>query len=885
MRKMKIKQLTYTATDNGWAIERCKGSVNEREKKEFKSISSRRPFDGELYSYDFNDGVGVLLRSIPYGTDVVGRERFYAHGYVFSEKDCDEAFDKYSCLLGIDYFASGEKDELLDEDKLGSKFTHVLELKDNCALLEGIYEALLKNKCMEVRFEGANGEKLIKTVMNTVLKYVPLQLRKFISFGSGMGKRIRTVTATDSFSNFAKIRLDLKSGKAEGLDGSYDELVKTILEYTNDSIAFLEKRIGVVGIDRAEAIATAEAAIRDLMFEVLAGKPLEKEEISVKLNEVFERKSYSASADIKILCNIFEGAKKHKILFPNEADEKILGVFMNCPEDAVREHIVNYLAKKAVNTNDFAMLDSLLSCKEADEHFKAVFTEKILSAKNEEVAEYITKRALDDADYAKVIALKCSEECLKIVSKSAAKIILKEADKKSIFENLVKTDLFTLVMEALIKKGEDASLWEYILVMYSSKENMKKHASCDKKVVEFFDELFCREALMHKDDVMAILERVYYEIDEKLYESIENKLVNSGNGVLIEEFYVKFLAGDAKSSLRLEELKENLKRMNLSIKEYIVATVGDYAKLCFKEIEQGKGDDLKLIEKISLFVEGMDVEEIPDIKNIKEDFWRRFQFEAYKLTEDVRIMALSGNKKSLLANEILNLAEYVKGERSDVRVEDFEWCKKNLCTPSKWINKKGQDAILRHLKSLVKKPKELDVETVLLVNYSNRKKTVDVEEAGISGEDLCAYIEKSLEDKKSLLYVRGVYKALYNYVDEMSKKAEKGKKKAEKGNARWAEAAALMKERHNRKFDIVKQLFQSELVRYLLLMMVAVLGNLAMVVIKRKYIAAWCGIIAIWMQFAIVSSIIQKSSKRRIIGFLIGSIFLVFTAFVLAFKA
>ena len=374
---MKFKQLTYTSLEKGWTIERCLGSPDEIEKKEFVSISSRRPLDKRIYSYDYRSGVGVLSCSVPYGTDTVGRDIFYLHGYVFSGKECDEVFSEYSKLLGISYFATGVDSKLSENTEAVMPFSGKLNLPDESVLAEAFYEALLSNKRIEVSYPGADGEALIKAVINTVMEYVPLQLRKFISFGSCAGSVTRMVTATEEFSSSADVKIDLKNGTAAGLSGKYREAAQLISGDIENSLAYLEKKLDKVKYDKTEAVALAVSAVEDLVFEESSKKEFTAEELPERLTEVLDRNKYSGEADIKVLQNIFCRIEKYGASLPAETEKRLAELYSECPDEKVRKSVSDYISEKIVHSENVILSYEEFAKQSDNEFYQVMLAEKL----------------------------------------------------------------------------------------------------------------------------------------------------------------------------------------------------------------------------------------------------------------------------------------------------------------------------------------------------------------------------------------------------------------------------------------------------------------------------------------------------------------------------
>jgi len=900
---MNFKQLTYTSVGlQGWSIERMVGDPGEKERNIFKRINGRRPVNSVLYTYDFKDGVGVLSRSVPYGTDTEYRGRYYSHGYVFSGNLCDEVFENYSILLGIDYFASGMEDSL-PEDVKSVKFKYKLPEESLCIVVEGIYEALMRDENMEVLCPGEDGEILIKTIMNTVYKYIPLKLRKYISFGSDVGENIRDIAVAENFSNYTKIRYNLKNGETAGIDGRFNELVDVLLsENGGECIKLIEEKIGDRGNDKMSYINAFKSVIADVLFEMSAYKRIYADDIPERLNEVLNRKKYDNPADIKVMCSIFAGIKRNSIKLPEGFDEKIADVYLCCNNSELQNAIVNYYSSRILESENILRDINEMIKGSWDDKLKTDVSVKLISTKEPDIVRYIAMQTINNDDYGRMLLKSCSERVIDIISESITAFISENKDSKELFLHLFDSDLFMPVMTK-ITDVEGVDLWPYFNIVYSSSKFYQKHRMLNKKTISFFKTKFEAEASEHHDQIYELLYNAYLQDEKEFYGLVEEEFIAIGAKNIIEEFYIVFIAPKATSTKELEKYKNKISNLGFSTEKLISSTAKLYAELCFSEAASKTGVGSREIEKINLYIgscsiEDIDSDEVLNIKELKENFWKKFRFSSYSFTDEVKTMSLSGNNKSQLANALFDFYQFLCGNVSDITAQIFEVCKKELCTNGKILSLRTRRKLLHKLKVSVKNPHNVGIEIYLLLNYSNIRKNATINSKEISAKELYDYVINNISDKESMLHVGSICDSIYKFALKKSISISSKKSNSKKGKSKdkniYEEIVKIMQEHgktcskkgFNPGSGIIGFLRKqvAAIVYYFVILISSLIGNIA--VINSKYIPAVLGAglstIIITAIAESVYSLITILSKRKnaavVSGIITGTVLIIITS-------
>lgn len=454
---MNIKQLTYTSGEKGWDIERISGIPTEKEKKIFTSIIAQRQHDAVLYAYDFSDGVSVFSRSVPYGADALGRSRFYAHGYVFSGKECDEIFSRFSEILSINYFAEKEEAPIKQIKDIISEFPSRLraEKETLVKLISAVYETILNDKLLEIYVNTSEKELFIKVLINTVMEYIPSPLRKFISFASAPGGSIHKITVTDVFSSYADIKYDFSSGEFEGLGTRYLKFAALLLSERKDSVLNeLEETIGgkyFEDISSAKNILTEKTD--NIVFRSESERKITADEVPDLFKKLTERRQFNNSDDIKYLINLFKVAKKDKKLFLSFSDESVATIYKETQSEELRKTIEDFLVSK--HRESESPFNELLSVSDIDIKLFSALANKFIKNGHSEFLNECVCYMIKNPSFV-LFAENCSEVCSERIYSELSKKILESENVSGLLTALYTTggkDVYLLAEKALIANG------------------------------------------------------------------------------------------------------------------------------------------------------------------------------------------------------------------------------------------------------------------------------------------------------------------------------------------------------------------------------------------------------------------------------------------------
>lgn len=770
---MKIKQLTYTSSEKGWYIERALGTPNDKECRTFSRISSQNRADTVLYAFDFSDDVGVLSRSVPYGTDSVNRPRYYVHGYVVSGGDCDELLQDYSAFLGMDYFASGQQDVLCDTQELHSRFEGKVVCPDLRCLIACVYEAVLKNKSLEICTDEQDRELLIKKIMNTVYGYLPPSLRKFVSFSSGVGNIMRTVTATDICSGLAGMTFNVLSGETSGLQGTYSEFVDKLFSDKKDFyLSEFEKQIKGSLLKNLSDTMLVESAIQNILFEAQAAEPVSTENALSRLVDVLNRKRYSNSVDAAFMCKLIDVICAENIVTSEALNKKLVEVFNQTTLESLKECIVHYIVQRHTGNSDRAAYESIAAYEKIDVELYTKVMQKAMGTATDAFLWACAERAINDAGYSRFIRECCQKNGIDRVLDAIVGILAVSQQKEMLLKAILKTDFHADVIHYLLKDDTYTELvWKYLTVVYSDADNLTFYKSLDSELIRGCERIFYQEIGKHRSDALKLIDKIYTELGCDVYPYVEEQLMQTFNEDLLQEFYAEWLSAKVTDVNGFECHKARMHRLGLSVEGYVSKVASEYARLCFAEAKQNHESDTAAIKRIMSFIEGALTKDIPAVQEIKRAFWQSFDWHDFDFSEDIRSMSLPDEEKSVVANAVVNLAAYASGKAAEVDAQDIAICKQALCRPNAVITAREQDYLLAGLKAYTLQASEIDIDFWLLINYSNKRRRVDFKNAYLPADVLCVYLQYCVNEKNSMMYVPGVFDSLHKYVKSMCKKA------------------------------------------------------------------------------------------------------------------
>ncbi len=767
---MNVKQLTYTALSSGWGNERIIGSPSERERTEFNRVSGQSRTDAVLYAYNFSNGVGMLYRSVPYGTDVLGRARFYSHGYVFSGTDCDEMFKDYSRFLGIVSFAEGEGATLREFEELTTSFHRKVDV--NLKLIEAVYEALFNDRSIEIRFSGDNNELFIRALMNTIFAFVPLQLRKFLSFSSAPYGTVRKVTLSNKPCDFTDITYYPETGEVSGLRGLYRDFVAALATDKRETyLKTLEDRMGVRFFNDIKTILEdIKVAIGDIVFEANAYNPVADDQIVPLFEKAVLREQFSNPADVKCLTNIFSSLIEHKSFLSDSFDDEVALIFSETDSDELKRLIAHYFMLTGALDKDSGF-ERILYLKNYNRSLCAYIMQAFIKAKNATFLSACAKQALNDTSFALFLQEICTNDYADIICKELVNYIVANRRDTELLSKLFDSPFHSRVVARLLSETAlKAIMWDYVCLAYSTPDNLRKYAELDRSSLNACEEFFFKELSVRGDDAINLLKNIYSNFDTDTCNKIEIELLKHGCAELVESFCINAQTLCHTSCKDFERRKLLLEKSGISSARYVASVAELYAVTVVEENKNTQHSENHILDKIRAFALDVDIDKLSPVRRIKEDFWNEFSFKGFHPSSTIRKMALSDNEKSAIANALFSLAEYVSGKTDVIGSDEYRLCKKILCHPSKLLSVKGRENLLKRFIAMTPKSLLLDIELFLLLFYSPKKNSVALDERRFTVLDLCRFVTDNARNEDSIIHLSAVAKSIYDYLSNLPKK-------------------------------------------------------------------------------------------------------------------
>lgn len=764
---MIIKQITYTNTGNGWGNDRIIGKFSDKEIHTFNSISEQNETNETMYALDVTDQGYILSRSVPSGTDSHGRARFYIHGYVFSCDDGDEVFENYSALLGITEFASGEQDEMHSQDKLSAKFNDKLVFDDLHTVVECIYEALADKKRVEIYTDEDDKEYFVKKLMNAVYGYLPLSLRKLVSFGSRVGNAMRTVAITDSFSSLSGIKYNFSSGEVSGLSGKYSKFCDAVFDKKGEEyLKKLEKRIRetyVSGMDNDGVIA---ASINRIIFEDEMSRPVDSGEAVGKLVDVLANNQYNNPFDVGVMCDMLDIICAGKINTARALDLKLVEVFKKTNSDKLKGKIANHIVEKYTQKCDKSTFEAILSYEAIDRELYIMVTKTAIINEAEGFLRFCAQRVVEQPEYALFIKEICTLKYEKNIAVEIVAIVSESDKKDEAFQLIIKNPFHSEVIKAMTSDENNGSIvWQYLNVVYSDKEYYRLYMELEKTLLKRCMLFLCREAGNHMPEALRLFDVIYTVLGHEPYTTIEKELVKNKNKEILEKFYINILSKKAHSVEMFELQRDRMMALGLSVDEYVKATADEYSALCL--LIEGKDMEYKL-QRIALYTGGKDRYDTPAVLRMKSDFWKCFDWTEFEFCDEIRTMS-ADDKQSRIANALMDVFDFISGKASSVNHSSVEICMEALCKPNSIVSLKERDSILKKLRKNMQRTPCTDVELFLMLNYSNRKKRVNFRKCTFTPDALYDFFVSCKEGKSPALSIDGVFDSLYKFAQKKYK--------------------------------------------------------------------------------------------------------------------
>lgn len=762
---MEIKQLTYTSVGKeGRKIERYSGDISTYEIAAFKNISDSFSITKNKYvAFDYIDGnICILSKTVPFGMDSENRERNYTHGYLFSGSDCDEVMKIYPYLLGINYFAETMEDNLVDVNEVTSKFIDKAEFLDISVFLEGLFEALFAKKTLEILTDEPDQEHFIKKIMNTVYDYIPVSLRKFITFSSHVTNIRRTLEITKEFSVNAVYTYDFISGKANGLSGKYKMLSHRLVSDKMFAEEF-EKNINMYCSSKLPDAALIIDVIENIEMAEKKKQEINTSNVVEKIIEVVNRNKYNADADyfIKLLDIII----KEKIKLSDYLEEDLCNIHSKTNSSELKESIADCIVAKRSkgDKSDFEFV--FLLCKTNLDLCISVM-KKLAEINNINFLKSCVKHINANPDFGNFIVEICGEKCADSVAKMYIETLMLNENRKELFNIIIKNRIHSYVVKQMLLYGDADIIWDYECTVYSSLENIMACDTIDRNLLDQCEDILHREISNPKRDGQKFIETVYLKLGKNIFSVFENKLIKNGNGNILVGFYSDFIAANCRVCSDFNNLKEKMKSLGLSTAEFIQKNIDRYSEFCIKETLAENLTVNMAVKRIDAFAEGMTISS-DVVDKIKEEFWICFKWENFSFSfADARVMKLQGNPKSIIANNLLNLYDYIRGVSSSIDEDELKSCKDALCYENSNLTLKERDTIITKLRFEVNENVKCNTEIKLLVNYSNKNKSLNIKKADFTAEELSEYLTWCKTHSSCMLRVDGVVESLLQYAEK-----------------------------------------------------------------------------------------------------------------------
>lgn len=759
-------QLTYTSGKNGWEIERISGDVSKNAAEAFSRVSSQCDPLHVLYAFDVVDGFFVLLHSVPCGVDSVNRPKYYVHGYVFAEDRWEEILNDYALLLGIDYFARSENDALKPaEEVVCSRFKSGVECADLKGLITCVYEALLGKKSLEIRVKNEDKITLIKQIMFVVYSFLPLSLRKFISFSSdGSGIR-RTITLVDEYSGMAGLTYDFSSGAVSGANNTYSLFVEKL--FGKEKEMYLEKvdlSIRNFSVNRILDEIFYDKIFRDVLPEVEASAFLSGEKLVSQLFRFLSDNRYQTLLGAKLVCSLLSDVIHENLTTSKTFDEKLIDVFSKTESVPLKETIVSHLAEKYIHRseNDF---EAFFALNLGNSDLFYLLTEQLLLSGDTAFVSAFAKHYLTGQRAEQNLKANYSVYAVKNLTRAISKRIHESTEKTVLFSQIISSELHSDVMQFLLDvDADEAVLWEYFKIVYASQNAYFAYRQLNAKLFSCLESAFYSLITNYETDALKLLISAYQNLGAERFAEIEKRLAENGCYGLIELFYVNFMIHNAEFSQELESRKNRLKQLGVATDSFVLNSLDKFITLCTYGSEKASDASLSVLKRISDFVGDVPISDKNEFLQLKESFWQGFLWKRFDFSsEDCRIMRLPGNANSDIANSILDFADYVSGKIDALPSATLAKCREVLCFKNQHLSAGEQTQILKQLCRISNDSLSFGVDVYVMLHYSPKNHKVSFKRSGLSVDMLYAYLTGETGEHE-MLSVEGVYDSIYCYL-------------------------------------------------------------------------------------------------------------------------
>ena len=776
---VKIDQIYYTRLDEGWGIAKATEEISEKFKNAFQSINAQNPADKTILSFDAFDGGYALSRSVSAGIDSFGRAKFFVHGYLFSELDSDEIFNNFGCFLNIRQFSENVDCDITPISSLPLENVRNIQIEKSKLpnLLECVYEAVLQNKKLEIKIPNDNDEDALRLIMNAIYGYLPVYLRKFISFSSCIGGIIRMITLTHEFSGAADITYDYEFNIANGISKTYIDIIERLINDRDNIISKIEKYIknavSTVTLDEGEY----KKAFDYVMFE--ANESIDKDDTISKLLDLLLEKKYSDASSAAYISVLIKTCVQNNADISNSMHGMIMDAYFGTNQPVLKDSIEKYIAysyKKRCSEEDF---EKLKVFKTKNPYLYRMVYNIAIAKGNGELARYVALDVINNSDASDYIVEECDAACRNSIAHEIAKIILESKDILYI-DNIVKRSMHKDVMEIVILNQPDkVIMWEYIRCIFNNKIQYDIFSNGLTQSAHTNVENFCVKEI---DENTADILYAAWKTDIELGKKIVNLINGKEKYRTIEKFYTQYLLEDMTTPEDVKNLCAEVINVRKKIgepcfteSEFTKRVLRRYVSVSQKNCID-RSTTIKQIDRLKDFGRLIQVSVNKYANQLKARFWMQFDYNDWHAGEDYSALYIQNNKDSNIDNKIYLvtvMSELVKMITSCAYIIDNDLKHRAislLIDNKSYLNKRVRDMYINKVRDRVEScmrlsENRIDMDIVLLLNYSNVKESLD---RNINLRDLKAvrmYIEHCAETyEKSVIDYPAVFIDLYKIV-------------------------------------------------------------------------------------------------------------------------
>ena len=793
---MKIEQLYYTRLDEGWGIVAATDGATDAMKSSFSTLCAANPADKVVYSFDANKSGFYLAQSVPAGLDPLGREKKFAHGYVFSTLDEVELLTNYKGILGISSFSENANvpmSSLTDLPVNAIYSTFNINIHN---LMEAAYEVLLCNKSLDIVLSEGDAIAAIKEIMNVVYSYLPLSLRKYSSFASAKGGLIRKFTLVKPDEASSEIVYDIATGEVRGITGEYERLISALLLNPQEILNAIQAHVELQYIDDLTMKAVFDAAFEYaiLKSDASASCDVSDDEIISQLITLLSGGNVNNVATATRGAVLVNKIVDKRIPVSETINSLIVDSYMKTNNQELKRSISKYIAYTYTircGEVDFAKFQEL---KLADfELYKEVACNAIKNNSEEFIARFALA-TLEDGVHSAFLTEQCSEECLKIVADHIVHKINDSEDGREILLKILDKTLHKSAIDLFVSfKPSKDLLWAYLENVFKAESRWNHFLKLNNETVIAIASFIVSECDENTEKVQMVLKETRIA-SLKHYNYFEQALAMNRKYCALDRLYAFVLLDEATCTRHITELHEKLSSYTqetpLFSREALYKFV-DFAKQeCFDAIEA-----TSLIARTRKFVGSIGENPERYVKQVKMQFWSAFKFDSWDPKDDYTELIIAEEYNSMYENEakavaassnvaILSRLVAVLGKTEFETSEFVKTCLLLLGDEGSDLKPVERDKIIKKLKdafvsdSLSNRTRrggypsgakrehiDMNMDLYLLLHYSNVSEEIDASIRINNAKDVSEYLRTCvscggthmIDDAKVIL---GLYQVL-----------------------------------------------------------------------------------------------------------------------------